>query len=75
MTKGIGALHETDLFKIAVRNLSEQDIAQNFSYITPQQSEDPQKSIRLSIMLVFYKVWCGYTKYLFSQVASKGKLV
>jgi hypothetical protein len=76
MPKGFGALHETDLFKIAVRNLSEQEIASNFHHIVnSHQSEDPQKSIKVSILLIFYKVWCGYTKYLYSQVVSKGKLV
>jgi hypothetical protein len=29
----LGALHETDLFKIAVRNMSEADIANNFAHI------------------------------------------
>ena len=76
LPKGMGALHETDLFKIAVRNLSEQDVANNFSHVlNSQNGEDPQKSIKVSILLIFYKVWCGYTKYLFSQVVSKGKLV
>lgn len=77
MPKSFGALHETDLFKIAVRNLSDQEIASNFSHIVnSHQTDDPQqKSIRVSILLIFYKVWCGYTKYIYSQVVSKGKLV
>jgi hypothetical protein len=29
-SNGAGSLHETDLFKIAVRNLSEQEILSNF---------------------------------------------
>ena len=76
MPKGMGALHETDLFKIAVRNLTDQDIANNFSHVLNSHTgDDQQKSVRVSILLIFYKVWCGYTKYLFSQVATKGKLV
>jgi len=38
--KGSGSLHETDLFKIAVRNLTEQDIQANFGSILTQQSDE-----------------------------------
>jgi hypothetical protein len=68
-------LHETDLFKIAVRNLSESDINQNFAYIVASQEDSTLRSIKVSILLIFYKVWCGYTKFLDSQVLGKGKLV
>jgi hypothetical protein len=38
MPKGVGALHETDLFKIAVRNLTDQDISNNFSHVVNSHS-------------------------------------
>jgi len=40
MPKGMGALHETDLFKIAVRNLSDHDISNNFSHVLNSHSGD-----------------------------------
>ena len=40
MPKGMGALHETDLFKIAVRNLTDQDIANNFSHVLNSHTGD-----------------------------------
>lgn len=54
-------MHDTDLFKIAVRNLSEQDIVQGF----PQISQEHQgKGPKYAALIVFYKVWGAYTKYL-----------
>lgn len=29
----------------------------------------------MSILLIFYKVWCGYVKFLSNQVIGKSKLV
>ncbi len=29
----------------------------------------------MSILLIFYKVWCGYVKFLSNQVIGKNKLV
>ena len=40
LPKGVGALHETDLFKIAVRNLTEADISNNFSHVVNSHGAD-----------------------------------
>jgi hypothetical protein len=69
--KGGCSLHETDLFKIAVRNLTEQDILANFGAV----QNDEQRSAKVSILLIFYRVWCGYVKFLNNQVITKSKLV
>lgn len=64
-------MHENDLFKIAVRNLTEEDIATNLGM--PEAAVD--KDSKQQALLTFFKVWCGYTKYLQSQVLLKARSV
>jgi hypothetical protein len=54
-------MHDTDLFKIAVRNLTEQDIVSNFPSIS---QEHQGKGPKYAALIVFNKVWGAYTKYL-----------
>lgn len=65
-------MHDGDLFKIAVRNLSEQEIVSNFPKIS---QEHEGKGPKYAALIVFHKVWQAYTKYLQSQVLHKGRTV